>query len=346
MQQDFSLFPSIGDYSLYNDDVYRAFLRAPIRNAAFRDAITVLARDKVALDIGTGKDALWAIACARSGAAHVYAVEEIPAVASRARFAVRRARMDDKITIIQGRSGHIELPQRADLCISETIGNIATSEGVQAIIADARKRLCTEGASFIPYSSSTLVGAISFGSASPGPQVFAIESLPYVRRAFEATGRPFDLRLCIAGPAQELLISSTCEIEEIILDQVDPGINFSRSQKGSLCINSIARLHGLMAWPRIHCLEKARPYDSLMAYEAAWAPLYVPLSLEGIPVLPGEHLSYTFTTDLSDDGVHPDYAFTGVIQRANGKVITFEWKSPYHDTRFRASDTYRFLFPE
>ncbi|GAA2362499.1 hypothetical protein [Dactylosporangium salmoneum] len=110
---------------------------------AYREAISSSVRGKVALDIGTGRDALWAIQTARAGAQHVFAVEQQPDTAGQARRAIAEAGLTDRVTVIQGRSTDIELPESAQVCISEIVGNIASAEGVIIALADARRRLCT-----------------------------------------------------------------------------------------------------------------------------------------------------------------------------------------------------------
>ena len=71
--------------------------------------------DDVVLDIGTGSGVL-AVAAARAGARHVYAVEasDIAEVAERV-FAVNGVR--DRVTLLSGWSRQLELPERADLLV-------------------------------------------------------------------------------------------------------------------------------------------------------------------------------------------------------------------------------------
>ena len=115
--------------------------------AALREAIRP---EDIVLDIGTGSGVL-AIAAARAGARHVYAVEasDIADVAERV-FAANG--VEDKVTLIRGWSRDIELPERADLLVAEVIGNEPFEEEILETTLDARRRLLKPGARLTPHT--------------------------------------------------------------------------------------------------------------------------------------------------------------------------------------------------
>jgi precorrin-6B methylase 2 len=119
--------------------------------AALRKAVRP---DDVVLDIGTGSGVL-AIAAARAGARHVYAVEasDIADVAERV-FA--RNGLQDRVTLIRGWSREIELPEPADLMVAEVIGNEPFEEEILETTLDARRRLLKPGARLIPHTIELL----------------------------------------------------------------------------------------------------------------------------------------------------------------------------------------------
>ena len=94
---------------------------------------------QIVLDLGTGPFALFAIIAADAGAGHVYAVEANKDAAKSARETIKKAGYQDKITVLEGFSTDITLPNniKADFAVAEIIGSVATEEGAYATILDA-----------------------------------------------------------------------------------------------------------------------------------------------------------------------------------------------------------------
>jgi type I protein arginine methyltransferase len=119
------------------------------RTSGFLECIraTVQSGD-VVLDIGTGTG-VYAMAAAQAGARHVYAIEAGP-IARVARQLFRANGLDRQITLLRGLSTRLWLPERADVLISEVIGNEPLAEGVLRITRDALRRLVKPGGLLIP----------------------------------------------------------------------------------------------------------------------------------------------------------------------------------------------------
>jgi type I protein arginine methyltransferase len=139
-------------------DFHHSMLADRRRTESFLRAIvaTVRAGD-VVVDIGCGSGVLSMFA-AMAGARVVYAIER-ESIIDVAREVVNANGMGDKIIFIAGSSVDVELPELADVVISETIGNVGFDEGLLAWAADARERLAVPGARFIP-SDVALHGSI------------------------------------------------------------------------------------------------------------------------------------------------------------------------------------------
>jgi len=131
--------------------VHVAMLNDRARTSAFLAAIEeVVCPGDVVVDLGTGTGVL-AVAAARAGAEHVYAIEAsgIGRLAARVFDANGLA---DRITLVQGWSAEVDLPQRADVLVTEMLGNEPLSERILELTIDARRRLLRADARLVPRS--------------------------------------------------------------------------------------------------------------------------------------------------------------------------------------------------
>ena len=129
--------------------VHISLLNDRVRTEAFLRAIAeTIEPGDVVVDIGTGTGIL-AVAAARAGAAQVYAIEA-GAMADAAEAVFQASDVSDRLTLIRGWSTRVELPQRANVLISEVIGSDPFQERVLQTTADARRRLLTPEARLIP----------------------------------------------------------------------------------------------------------------------------------------------------------------------------------------------------
>lgn len=129
--------------------IHIAMLNDKARTELFIQALkTIVGKDDVVIDIGTGTGVL-AIAAARAGAKKVYAIEA-GGMADVAQKTIDRAQLTDKIEVIRGWSTNITLPEKADVLVSEIIGNDPFGEKVMQTFSDARQRLLKPDARIIP----------------------------------------------------------------------------------------------------------------------------------------------------------------------------------------------------
>lgn len=81
------------------------------------------AKSGVVLDIGTGPFAQLAILAAEAGAGKVYAIEANPLAAKLARESVKKSGFSNVITLLEGFSADISLPEQVDFVLAEIVGN-------------------------------------------------------------------------------------------------------------------------------------------------------------------------------------------------------------------------------
>lgn len=130
-------------------DYHRELLADEKRTNAFREAILRTVRPgDVVVDAGCGSGILSFFAC-QAGAARVYAIDQTH-LADVASLLARHLGLSDRVTVLHGEAKHLELPERADVLLSETLGVAGLDEGITEIVADARARFLKPGARIVP----------------------------------------------------------------------------------------------------------------------------------------------------------------------------------------------------
>ena len=148
-------------YKAMRDDA----TRTPQFQKAIENRLGDNPEDKVVVDLGTGPFALFAIIAAQLGAKKVYAIEASPEAAQSARAFVKKSGYDDIVTVLEGFSTDITLEEKADFCIAEIVGSIASEEGAYATIRSAHENLVKEpnkDSSWIPSRIQTYAAPASY----------------------------------------------------------------------------------------------------------------------------------------------------------------------------------------
>lgn len=139
---------------------YYGMLSDKVRMQAYRDAIfnTVKTGDVVVdLGAGTGLLGIWAI---QAGASKVYAIEKTSAINLAKEIAQANSCLN-KIEFINENSIEVDLAEKVDVIISETLGSFAIDENTLLFTNDARDRFLKEGGSIIPQSLEIFIAPIS-----------------------------------------------------------------------------------------------------------------------------------------------------------------------------------------
>jgi len=137
------------DSAIGSFDFHDSMLADTQRTESFLKAIMATVKaDDVVVDIGSGTGVLSMFA-AMAGARTVYAIEREPIIGI-AKEIAEVNNLADRIEFIEASSGDVELPELADVVVSETIGSIGLDEGIMEWASDARRRLAKPAAAFIP----------------------------------------------------------------------------------------------------------------------------------------------------------------------------------------------------
>ena len=156
--------------------------------------------------------ALLALHAARAGARHVYAVEANEEAAEAARAAVAEAGFADRVTVLDGYSTEVTLPEPVDLVVHEIFGEVAGAEGVVAAIADAAARHMVPLPSAEPSARPLSVPARARSLVAPAefPPAAYFESLP-----LPMISAPGATVLKLPGLPRSLLLAPAATFEDL-----------------------------------------------------------------------------------------------------------------------------------
>lgn len=130
-------------------DEHRAYLADVTRLGAFERAIAATVRPgDIVIDLGSGTGILGLLA-ARAGAARVYAIEET-SLSGLAREIAAANGLSDRVEVVRGWSTWVTLPEKADVLVTDQIGQFGIEAGLFEYLPDARRRLLKAGARTIP----------------------------------------------------------------------------------------------------------------------------------------------------------------------------------------------------
>ncbi|MFJ1865958.1 class I SAM-dependent methyltransferase [Streptomyces sp. NPDC088097] len=334
------LWPSVGEYPLYDDFLYHVMLEDEPRNKIFRDAIEARAPHARVLEVGCGPDLLWSLYAAECGARSVRAIESIPDSARRAtELAAKKPQFD--IEVLSGEATTVAVPERAGVCVAELVGSIGGAEGMAAVLDDVRERLLTPGAAVIPAVVGTLAAAVGLQELLEGEFAVDVDFSDYVAEVLACAGGPFDLRMCVGNVDRSALRSSEGLVEDL---QLEEGV--ARFPAVRLDITRPGPVDGLLLWLTMRCTPDGPVLDSLETV-TNWLPVYVPFDApEPVEAAPGDVLALECAVRPAADGLHPEYTFTGALVRADGRRVPLSAHSPYAGGPFRASPLHRALFAE
>lgn len=171
----------------------------------------------VVVDIGTGTGVL-ATAAARAGAARVHAIES-SGIADAAEQVFIANGVADRVTLLRGRSTQVTLPERADVLVTELIGNDPLDELLLEVVSDAKARLLKPGAQLVPCALEVLALAVDVPRRVIERHVFTAERVAAWRAAY---GMDLSALMSVRlGPTQPIMVRT----EDILTwPQVAPAI--------------------------------------------------------------------------------------------------------------------------
>ena len=237
----------------------------------------------VVLDIGTGTGLMALIAC-RLGARRVFAVDPGDSI-HLARAVARSAGLADRVEFIQDLSTRVDLPERADVIVSDLRGVLPLFQQHVRSIVDARERLLAPG--------GVLVGIRDTVYAAP---IEAPEEHLGLTRPWDENGRGFDLGVArraalntwskVRVPPEQLLgeprVWAVLDYRTIQEPDVRATMEWTARREGSM--------HGVATWFQTELAEGVGFSTGLDAPETVYGTAFLPL-LEPVPLAAGDTVS-------------------------------------------------------
>jgi hypothetical protein len=262
-------------------EVHRGLLQDTARTNVFRYAIRrFVTPDSVVLDLGAGSGILSFFAC-EAGARRVFAVDATHS-ADLASFLARHLGFADRIQVIHDRSTNIELPERANLLVTETLGAFGLNEQILSSVIDARARLLTADAAIIPRSIDLYLVPVDDASI-------------YERRVNWWNGKPygFDFSPLSVFASNIVFIGSVgsasflAQPERIIAADLTTIATADVSGRAHFPTTRAGKLHGFAGWFRATLADGIELSNAARGshWEHVFLPLQSPIDVEqGTPI--------------------------------------------------------------
>ncbi len=310
------VMPCWGDYLIWNDLMYSLLEKDKIRNHAFQRVIDRMAEDQIIAEIGCGADLLLTQMCLNAGARRIYAIEINESSCQRARQLIRDQGWENRIQLISGSSFATMLPEPVDLVLSEVIGSIGSSEGVSAILRDARRFLKPAG-KFIPDSCLTWIAPIHMpDNIYRDPILDAI--FKQQREAMEAATAD-DIKITryeiFNFPISHFIGHPLC-FEEL---RFNPELSDTINSPLLFTVDDAAELAGLALWIDLYIAPGER-VNSLS--KSNWGAVY--FAMPPIDLIPNDIIQIESVKTVGDKGINPDYTFTITVIRQNRTIHRHE----------------------
>ncbi|KNA07791.1 hypothetical protein SOVF_168700 [Spinacia oleracea] len=300
---------------------------------------------KVVVDVGAGSGIL-SLFAAQAGAKHVYAVEASEMADYARKLIAGNPLLADRITVIKGKVEEVELPEKADILISEPMGTLLVNERMLESYVIARDRfLVPSGKMFpgvgrihmAPFSDEYLFVEIANKALFWQQQnYFGVDLTSLYGSAFQGyftqpVVDAFDPRLLVAPATHHVIDFSTIKEEQLY--EIDIPLKFTAAVG--------TRVHGLACWFDVlfdgstvqRWLTTAPGSPTTHWYQLRCVleqPIYVMAGQEitgRLQMVAHNNQSYTVYLTLSAKmwGVGAEQG--GILQTSSGKM---ELKEPYY----------------
>jgi SAM-dependent methyltransferase len=263
---------------------HQVLLDDSVRVRAYERALkTIVQPGDIVADLGCGLGILSFIA-ARAGAARIHAVEVEPRTLALAREEAKLAGLEERVVFHEGLVQNIDIPERVDVVVTETMGSLGLDENIVPLILDAKKYWLKDGGTICPCRIAIALVPIDATINYRGAVVVidSVEEACFLATPYESD--PLDLM-------------STTEQDFV----VRPRFTMTRS----------GLLSGFAGWFTVWLTEKISFSSAPHCTDTHWHQRLLPLR-EPIAVKEGQQLDVILGIGPDDSGLQSivEYDFT------------------------------------
>jgi type I protein arginine methyltransferase len=279
---------------MYSVAGYGSMIADDVRTGAYAEALRrSIGPDSVVIDIGAGTGILSFLAC-QFGARKVYAIEPSDAIGL-AEQSARANGFSEQIEFFQDLSTEIDLPEKADVVVSDLHGVLPLFQRHIPSIVDARKRLLAPGGILLPKRE------VLWAAIVDAPKLYEDMVDPWAREHFD-----LDLSAC-RNVATNTWKRGTVRSEQLLTEPACWGsidYEFVESPNLSADMSVLAVRggtgHGLIVWFDAILTEEIgfsnAPGKPELVYGSAFFPWTAP-----VPLKSGDRVAIHLRAELIGD---------------------------------------------
>jgi len=277
----------------------------------------------IVLDIGSGTGILALFACL-AGAKHVYALEQDVGIEV-ARRICRENGFGDRVTFVKDWSTNVELPERVDVVVSETIGNIGFEEGILGWVIDARDRLLAPGGRIVPQAVELVAVPVEHPAGYRPLDIWLGDFFSFdfsAARAVAANNLHW-IDLSTESFLGEPAHLTRVELAEVASTDVAGAASFEIAREGVL--------HGIGSWFAAELAPGIRLSNAPPNRTPSWMHGFLPME-QPLPVMPGDRLR----VEIEADANSAQWAWRVSKDGATVRETSVSGEIPYADQRTRS----------
>jgi len=294
-------------------DEHRAYLADEARISSFRRAVReVVQPGDVVVDLGAGTGILGLLAC-QAGASRIYSIDE-GSIIGLTEAIYHDNGFADRVIFIKRFSTRVDLPEKADVVLSDQIGRFGFDAGALEFFSDARQRFLKPDGTIIParidlyaaaVESKELFANVEFWNGRPADFEFRTARIIAANTGYPAKLEAENLLSEPARLASLDILSSTTDPFRI---------------KGRVRANRGGQIHGIGGWFSAQLSPSVAMNNSPLAAERinrrnVFFPIAHPVTVTrgdwvqiNMHIVPAEKM-VTWKVEIGSDGARPREVF-------------------------------------